>query len=85
VARNERRPEDGPDADLARGLGIPAREDSGQDGDHGDHGFRQRGADGGEHAPDRPLSQVQPSTQDLDRVSEERGGDNYRTKREREL
>jgi hypothetical protein len=70
--QEKRRPEDGPDADLARGLRVPSSEHGGQDGNHGNHGLRQRGADGGEHAPHRSLAQVQPAAQDLHRIRAKR-------------
>ncbi len=81
----ERRAEDRADGDLARRVRVAAREGGRQDGDYGDHGLRQGGADGRENATHSPLPQSQASADDLDGVGENRSGDDDRDQSDREL
>src|SRR5215207_3341283 len=78
-----RRTEDGADAYLTGGA--RAGEERRHDGHHRDHGLRQGGPDGGEHAPHRAFVQVQPFTEDLDGVGEQGGRHHYRCRGERQF
>jgi hypothetical protein len=76
-SQHERRPEYGADPYFARRLRVRAGEDSSQDGYYGDHGLRQRGADGGKHTAHATLAEAQPVAQDLDSVGEQVSRDEY--------
>ncbi len=76
--QHERSPQNRADPYLGGFPRSSAQEDGPQYGHDGDHGLREGGADGCEHAPYRSLPEVQPLPQDLDRVGEQGGRDEDR-------